>query len=39
MDPITIRYPVRPTARSLAAGQLADPFGLAADEPPAARPG
>src|SRR4051794_15557291 len=33
-SPITIRYPVRPRARSLAAGEVADLFGLADDEPP-----
>jgi ABC-type ATPase with predicted acetyltransferase domain len=34
LSPITIRYPVRPRARSLAAGEVADLFGLADDEPP-----
>jgi hypothetical protein len=32
--PFTIRYPVRPAARSLATGRVADLFGLADDEPP-----
>src|SRR5262245_44552948 len=32
--PITIHYPVRPQRRSLAAGEVADLFGLADDEPP-----
>jgi len=34
MEPITIRYAVRPFRRSLATGQVADLFGLADDEPP-----
>jgi ABC-type transporter Mla maintaining outer membrane lipid asymmetry ATPase subunit MlaF/GNAT superfamily N-acetyltransferase len=34
MDPITIRYAFRPVRRSLATGQVADLFGLAADEAP-----
>jgi hypothetical protein len=34
MVPITIRYTFRPRQRSLATGQVADLFGLAADEPP-----
>ncbi|HJZ92078.1 MAG TPA: hypothetical protein VKE40_14480 [Gemmataceae bacterium] len=34
MHPITIRYPFRPVRRSLATGQVADLFGLGADEPP-----
>src|SRR6478736_9289854 len=34
MDPFTIRYAFRPVRRSLATGQVADLFGLAADEPP-----
>jgi ABC-type ATPase with predicted acetyltransferase domain len=34
LPPITIHYPVRPARRSLAAGRVADLFGLAADEPP-----
>src|SRR5262249_56352320 len=33
MQPITVRYVVRPKERSLATGQVADLFGLAADEP------
>jgi ABC-type ATPase with predicted acetyltransferase domain len=32
LDPITIRYPFRPARRSLAAGRVADLFGLAGDE-------
>lgn len=34
MQPITIRYPFRPRARSLAANRVADLFGLTGDEPP-----
>ena len=34
LEPITIRYSFRPPARSLATGQVADLFGLSADEPP-----
>src|SRR5438445_10217966 len=34
MQPITIRYTVRPRERSLATGQVSDLFGLAAEEPP-----
>jgi hypothetical protein len=34
MDPITIRYPVRARSRSLVTGEVADLFGLAAEEPP-----
>src|SRR5439155_15651388 len=34
LPPITIRYPFRPRTRSLAAGEVADLFGLADDEPP-----
>src|SRR5437868_1615563 len=34
MQPITIRYPIRPARRSLAVGQTADLFGLTLDEPP-----
>lgn len=32
--PITVRYPFRPARRSLAAGEVADLFGLTGDEPP-----
>jgi energy-coupling factor transporter ATP-binding protein EcfA2 len=32
--PVTIRYPVRPARRGLAAGQVIDLFGLSATEPP-----
>ncbi len=34
LDPITIRYPVRPTVRSLDANTVSDLFGLPPDEPP-----
>jgi hypothetical protein len=34
MHPITIRYSFRPVRRSLATGQVADLFGLDAEEPP-----
>lgn len=34
MEPISIRYPFRPARRSLAAGEVADLFGLGDDEPP-----
>src|SRR5438552_7952567 len=34
LNPITIRYAVRPNRRSLLAGQVADLFGLAEAEPP-----
>jgi ABC-type ATPase with predicted acetyltransferase domain len=34
LSPITVRYPFCPRARSLAAGEVADLFGLADDEPP-----
>jgi ABC-type ATPase with predicted acetyltransferase domain len=34
LAPITVRYPFRPTRRSLAAGEVADLFGLTGDEPP-----
>jgi uncharacterized protein len=34
LAPITIRYPIRPTRRSLATARVADLFGLSADEPP-----
>jgi ABC-type ATPase with predicted acetyltransferase domain len=34
LDPITIRHDVRPATRSLATGQVADLFGLPANEPP-----
>ena len=34
MQPITVRFAFRPRRRSLATGQVADLFGLAADEPP-----
>jgi ABC-type ATPase with predicted acetyltransferase domain len=34
LNPITIRYAVRPVRRSLAVGQVADLFGLNLDEPP-----
>lgn len=34
LAPITVRYPFRPARRSLAAGEVADLFGLTGDEPP-----
>jgi len=34
LQPISIRYSVRPVTRSLATGQVADLFGLSGDEPP-----
>lgn len=34
LEPITIRYSVRPRVRSLATNRVADLFGLAAEEPP-----
>jgi ABC-type lipoprotein export system ATPase subunit/GNAT superfamily N-acetyltransferase len=34
MQPITIRYPIRPVRKSLATGRIADLFGLTLDEPP-----
>lgn len=34
MEPITIRYTFRPRQRSLITGQVADLFGLSAEEPP-----
>jgi len=34
MQPITIRYRIRPVRKSLATGRIADLFGLTLDEPP-----
>jgi ABC-type ATPase with predicted acetyltransferase domain len=34
LAPLTIHYPIRPTRRSLATGQVADLFGLSDREPP-----